>query len=322
MEKEKNKLNPVEWALHYKQIVIMLVCGLMALGIYGLSQMKKNEFPDFTIRQGIVVAACPGFTAEEIEQQVTKPLEDYIFSYKEVKKSKTQSISSDGFAVIQVQLNDDLNNKDEFWSKFKHGVSTFKSELPNSVIAIQVMDDFGDTSALLITLESEDKTYRELEGYMNDLKDRLRQIKGVGRLNVFGMQDEQISIYLDNARLSNYGLNDRTLALKLFSKGFTTSGGRLKNKKYTSPIYVGRSMNSLHDVQNIIVSATPDGHSIRLKDIATVKREYPDAESYITNNGVKCLLLSIEMKKGENIVQLATMSRLNLRRLNRPCQMM
>lgn len=304
MEKEKNKLNPVEWALHYKQIVIMLVCGLMALGIYGLSQMKKNEFPDFTIRQGIVVAACPGFTAEEIEQQVTKPLEDYIFSYKEVKKSKTQSISSDGLAVIQVQLNDDLNNKDEFWSKFKHGVSTFKSELPNSVLAIQVMDDFGDTSALLITLESEDKTYRELEGYMNDLKDRLRQIKGVGRLNVFGMQDEQISIYLDNARLSNYGLNDRTLALKLFSKGFTTSGGRLKNKKYTSPIYVGRSMNSLHDVQNIIVSATPDGHSIRLKDIATVKREYPDAESYITNNGVKCLLLSIEMKKGENIVQM------------------
>lgn len=304
MEKLKKKLNPVEWAMHYKQIVIMLVCGLMAFGIYGLSKMKKNEFPDFTIRQGIVVAACPGFTAEEIEQQVTKPLEDYIFSYKEVKKNKTQSVSTDGMAVIQVQLNDDLNNKDEFWSKFKHGVSVFKNELPKSVVAIQVMDDFGDTSALLITLESESKTYRELDDYMDNLKDRLRRIEDVGRMSVYGMQNEQISIYIDNMRLSNYGLNDQTLAMTLFSKGFTTSGGRLKDDNHTSPIYVSRSLNSLHDVQNIIVATTPDGQSVRLKDIATVKREYPQTESYITNNGTKCLLLSVEMKKGKNIVQM------------------
>lgn len=304
MENKRKKLNPVEWAMHYKQIVIMLVCGLMAFGIYGLSRMKKNEFPDFTIRQGIVVAACPGFTAEEIEQQVTKPLEDYIFSYKEVKKSKTQSVSTDGMAVIQVQLNDDLNNKDEFWNKFRHGVSVFKNELPKSVLAVQVMDDFGDTSALLITLESKDKTYRELDDYMDNLKDRLRRIEDVGRMSVYGMQDEQISIYIDNTRLTNYGLNDRTLAMTLFSKGFTTAGGRLKDENLTSPIYVSRSMNSLRDVENIIVSTTPNGHSVRLRDIATVKREYPCPESFITNNGVKCLLLSVEMKKGRNIVSM------------------
>lgn len=98
----------------------------------------------------------------EIEEQIAKPLENYIFSYKEVKKKKTQSTCKDGMAVIQVYLNDDLNNKDEFWSKFKHGINNFKGELPLGVLAIQVIDDFGDTSALLISMESEDKTYREL----------------------------------------------------------------------------------------------------------------------------------------------------------------
>ena len=75
--------------------------------------------------------------------------QDYIFSYKEVKKEKTFSTTRDGIVFVQVELNDELNNKDEFWSKFKHGVATFKSQLPPNVLAIQVMDDFGDTSALL-----------------------------------------------------------------------------------------------------------------------------------------------------------------------------
>ena len=108
------KRNFVEWAMHYRQIVILCVTCLVAFGIYSLPQMRKNEFPDFTIRQGIVVAVAPGNTAQEMVEQVAKPLEEYIFSYKEVKKEKTFSRSRDGIVYIQVQLNDDLNNQDEF----------------------------------------------------------------------------------------------------------------------------------------------------------------------------------------------------------------
>ena len=208
-------------------------------------------------------------------------------------------------AIVQVQLNDDINNKDEFWSKFKHGINDFKSKLPQSVLGVQVMDDFGDTSAFLFTMESKDKTYRELNDYMDELKDRLRRIETVGRMTVSGMQQEQISVYLDNDRLSHYGLNDRTLATTLFAKGFTTTSGRIKNKEYVSPIYITRSMNTLHDVQEIIVLSTPDGQIVRLKDVARVVKEYPAPDSYITNNGCKCLLLSVEMKKGKNIEQMA-----------------
>ena len=298
------KRNIVEWAMHYRQIIIMVVCCLIAFGIYSLPNMRKNEFPDFTIRQGIVVAVAPGNTAEEMEQQVTKPLENYIFTYKEVKKEKTFSMSRDGIVYIQVQLNDDLNNKDEFWSKFKHGVQDFKSSLPSNVMAVVVQDDFGDTSSLLITMESEEKTYRELNDYMDRLQDRLRSINSVGRLTVSGMQQEQISVTLDNERLAKYGLSDQVVAATLFQKGFTTTGGRIKSPVYTMPIHVAKSLNSVYDIEQQIVYSSPTGTNVRLKDIATVKREYPDKESQITNNGKKCLLLSVEMKKGQNIVKM------------------
>ncbi len=298
------KRNIVEWAMHYRQIVIVVVCCLVAFGVYSLPNMRKNEFPDFTIRQGIVVAVAPGNTAEEMEQQVTKPLENYIFTYKEVKKEKTYSMSRDGIVYIQVQLNDDLNNKDEFWSKFKHGVQNFKSELPQNVAAIAVQDDFGDTSSLLITMESTEKTYRELDEYMDQLQDRLRTVKSVGRLTVSGMQREQISVVLDNDRLAKYGLSDQQVATTLFQKGFVTTGGRIKTPVYTMPVHVAGSLNSVYDIGQQIVYSSPTGVNVRLKDIASVKREYPDAESRITNNGKKCILLSVEMKKGQNIVKM------------------
>ena len=67
-----------------------------------------------------------------------------------------------GMSVVQVQLNDEIEDKEEFWAKFKHGVNEFKAQLPRGVVAVMVMDDFGDSSALLITMESDDKTYRQL----------------------------------------------------------------------------------------------------------------------------------------------------------------
>lgn len=304
MNTDKKKRSIVEWAMHYRQIVILVVCVLMAFGIYGLNEMNKNEFPDFTIRQGVVVAVYPGATAEEVEDQVTRPLEDYIFSYKEVKKSKTRSISRDGMVIVQIELNDDLNDKDEFWSKFKHGINQFKQQLPPEVLAVQVMDDFGDTSALLITMESDDKTYAELDDYMDDLKLRLRSVESVGRMTVHGMQEEQISIVLDSERLKHYGLTENSLAANLFAKGFTTTAGKLKTEDCEMPVYVSRSMNSVRDIRQMIVFSDLQGNVVRLGDVADVKREYPVADSRITNNGKKCLLLSVEMKKGQNVVKM------------------
>ena len=301
MEEKKEKLSLQEWCMHYRQIVLLLVSCLVALGIYGLAHINKNEFPDFTIRQGIVVAVYPGVTAQEMEEQVTKPLEKYIFTYKEVKKEKTVSYSKEGLCIIQVELNDDLMNKDEFWSKFKHGVQDFKGDLPEGVLAIMVNDDFGDTSALLLSMESKDKTYRELNDYMNALIDSLRMVPSVGKMSVHGLQKEQISIYLNSDKLSHYGISHLLIAQQLKAKGFVTTAGRLKANGYKSPIYVDHALNKIYDVENTLVYTDAEGNNVRLKDLATVKREYVKASSFISNNGTKCILLSVEIKKGQDV---------------------
>ena len=291
-----------EICLYYRQIVILLVTCLVALGVYGLVNINKNEFPDYTVREGIVAAVYPGATSEEVEQQVTKPLERYIFSYKEVLKEKTVSYSRDGMSIIVVELNENIEDKDEFWSKFKHGVQTFKSSsLPVGVLAVRVQDDFGDVSSELISLESKDKTYRELWRYMMIMQDSLRMIPSVGKMSLTGEQNPQIDIYLDATRLSKYGISYIAVAQELAGKGFTSTGGNVGNRFYRSPIHVDESLNTIYDVENAVIYTDPRGKIVRLKDVATVKIEYPDLTKYVTVNGTKALLLSVTNKEGTNI---------------------
>ena len=121
--------------MHYRQIVILITSCLLAFGVFALVKINKNEFPDFTIRQGLVIAAYPGASVSDVEQQVTKPLENYIFTYKEVDKTKTKSFTRNGLAIIQIELNKDIDSeeKDNFWSKIKDGLKTFKASLPMGV---------------------------------------------------------------------------------------------------------------------------------------------------------------------------------------------
>ena len=302
----EKKRNIIEWAMHYRQIVVFITALLVAFGVFALDRMNKNEFPDFTVRQGVVVAVYPGANVSEMEQQVTKPLENYIFTYKEVKKAKTKSFTRDGVAIIQIELNDDINgaDKENFWSRFKLGVQQFKASLPSGVLALQVQDDFGDASSLLITMESNEKTYRELNDYMDDLKERLRDIESVGRLNVYGRQHEQISVYVDTRKLAQYGIGPSVVSTALMAKGFNTTAGAQQTPRYEAPIHVDRSLNKVNDVEQMIVYSAPDGQVVRVKDIADVRREYPAPTSLVTNNGKKCIVLSVEMKKGRSITDM------------------
>lgn len=298
-----NKRDVVEGVMHHKSIMLLLLSVLIAFGIYSLQDMPKNEFPSFTIRQGVIIGVYPGANSKEVEEQMTKPLEKFLWGFKELKKWKTYSESKDGICYVFTELNDNVPDKDEFWSKFKIRLQQFKSNLPSGVMALIANDDFGDTSALLITLESKDKTYREMHNYMTDLQDRLRTIPQVANLRVYGEQQEQIGVYIDRDRLANYGLNAATLLSSLSSQGMTIMSGSIDDHNTVRPIHLRSPLNTENDVAQQIVYSDPKGNVIRLRDIATIKREYPDADSYIKNNDTKCIVLSLEMTEGSNIVK-------------------
>ena len=300
----EKKMSWFEWPLAHYPIALLLVILLFMMGIYGMREMPKDEFPAFTIRQGVVVAVYPGATSEEIEEQVARPLERYLFTYGEVNRKKTTTTAQNGMCIVMLRLNDDVNNKDEVWSKIKHGLTLFKQSLPQGVVALVANDDFGNTSALLIAIESKERSYRELQGYTDDLGDRLRRIPSVANVRVYGEQKEQISLYVDRQRLQAYGIGQQLLFSRLQAEGITTMSGSISDTDQQIPIHIEPTQNSEEEIANHIIFSDPvSGKVVRVRDVARVVREYDNDKSYIEQDGHPCVLLSLEMTPGNNIVQ-------------------
>ena len=300
----KEKMNWLKWPLEHYSISLLIICILFVLGIFGMWDMPKDEFPHATIRQGVVVAVYPGATTEEVEQQVARPLERYIFTFGEVNRVKTTTTSQNGMCIVMVKLNDNVNNKDEVWSKIKHGLNGFKAQLPSGVLAIVVNDDFGNTSALLIAIESGQRSYRELKEYSDDLSDRLRRIPSVANVKLFGEQKEQISLYIDRQRLQAYGIGQQMLFSRLQAQGITTIAGSISDEDQQVPIHVEAQEKSEEEIANQIIFSDPaSGKVARVRDVARVVREYEPMSSRIEQDGHPCVLLSMEMTPGNNVVQ-------------------
>ncbi len=301
--KTQKKRSWVEWAMRNYRITFLLIGLLIVLGIYGLQQMPKAEFPDFTVRQGVVVGVYPGASSQEVEERLARPLERYLFTFKEVKRSKTTSASQNGLCMLMVELQPWVKDKDEVWSKIKHGINAYKKELPQGVLDVVVNDEFGETSALLIAVESARRSYRELEKLSDHLGDELRRLPSVSNVRVQGTLKEQLSLYIDHTRLSAYGISAQQLLSTLQAQGATTMSGALQGWQQDTPIHVRPSGQTEEEIGNLIVMTDHQGRTVRVKDLVEIRREYDRSSGFVEFNGHRCAVISMEMVPGENIVQ-------------------
>ncbi|HEX8425427.1 efflux RND transporter permease subunit [Hymenobacter sp.] len=302
MKEKEKKTNFIQLAMKHRQIVIILVVLLNVFGIYALMNMPRKEFPEFTVRQGLVIGILPGASSEEVEEQLATKIEDYLFSFAEVNKSKTYSQSKEGQTIVYVELNENVTATDVFWSKVRLGLTEQKLNLPTQTTLL-TNTDFGSTAALLLSIESKDKTYKELETvYLKQLESSLRRLPWLSKISHTGLRQEQISVEVDAKKLAAYGIKPGLLVQALQAEGATTYAGELEDSHFLLPVHLGTRYHTENDLAEQIVYNDQQNNVARLQDVATLRREYADPTSYIRNNGTRALIVTLEMTPGFNIV--------------------
>ena len=296
-------MNIIEKSLKYRQVTLSVLAVLFVFGVYSLFRMPRREDPKISIPQGLVVAYYPGATPEQVEQQVTKHIEECLFKFEEIRKEKTVSSSENGKVVITVELNHDVEDKDVFWNKLRHQLLILKQQkLPESVIGPIVNSEFGDTEALIIGLSGKDVPYDQLRQYARLLEDDLRTIPSVSKVKRDGEQQEQINLYFDASRMARYGLTMSSVAKVLQSQNGIYPGGNLKVDGADISFHTDGSYTSPDELSNQIVGASRTGSDIRLKDIARIERAFAEPQSKVKVGNEDAVIVSIEAQAGKNLV--------------------
>jgi multidrug efflux pump subunit AcrB/outer membrane protein TolC len=295
-------MNPIRTSLRFPQVTLVVTAMLFAVGLVALFTMPRREDPKITIRTGLVTAIYPGATSAEVEDQVTRKIEERLFRFAEVRRAKTFSTTRNGMVIVNVELNESVNDANGFWSRLRLDMAQLKSELPEGVQGPVVDSDFGDTVAVLIGIHSNNYDYRELKDYAQRIETSLRALPAVSKIQRIGDQKEQIVISESQQKLAQYGVNPQHVVQALEGRSTVQYAGRVPAQGSKVPLDASGRFSSVDSIRQLMVDVSPTGVPVYLKDLGTIDRVYEDPSEYVRINGQKTILLAVEMQDGKNIV--------------------
>jgi multidrug efflux pump subunit AcrB/outer membrane protein TolC len=308
-------VNPVRAALRYPQVTLVLSGILFVAGFYALLTMPRREDPKITIRTGIVAAIYPGATTREMEDQVTRKIEERLFRFEEIRRDKTFSTTRNGMVIVNVELNKQVKDADEFWSKLRLDMAQLKAtELPAGVRGPIVDSDFGDTVAALIAVHGGHYGYRELKDYAQTVETGLRAIPAVSKIKRIGDQKEEIDIATSSEKLAQYSVNPLKVMQALQGRNTPQFAGRVPAEQSKVSVNSGGRFQTEDEIRQVIVDVSPlTGQPVHIGDLASVERVYKDPSEYARIGGEQTILLAVEMHEGNNIVDFGNTMRATLK---------
>ncbi|MGN1262564.1 MAG: efflux RND transporter permease subunit, partial [Prevotella sp.] len=295
-------MNIIEKSLKYRQVTLSVLAVLFVFGVYSLLRMPRREDPKVSVPQALVVAYYPGASSDEVEQQVTRHIEEFLFKFEEIKKANTTSSSQNGKVVITVELNDNVDDKDLFWNKLRNELLVMKQQkLPSGVVGPVVNSEFGDTEALIIGLSGENIPYDQLRRYARMMEEDLRLVPSVSKIKRDGERDMQISILFDSSRLAQYGLTLSGVVDVIQADNEIYPAGNLKSGGTDIVFHANGTFRSTEQLAERIVGMSKTGRDVRLKDIARIERDYEEPGSMVKVGKENAVIVSIESMAGKNI---------------------
>ena len=301
---QSDRFNLSLWAIKNAAITRYLMIALLVLGIAAYFQLGQDEDPPFTFRAMVVRTLWPGATAVQVAEQVTNKIERTLQEVPNV--DKIRSFSHPGESMIIFFIKDSAPSKDipNLFYTVRKKIADSKSYLPIGVNGPYFDDDFGDTYGVIYAMSAKGYSASEVRDFTTFVRQRLLQVKDVGKVNIYGLQEEQVYVELSRKKMAQYSLTPVAVAQQLNQQNTIEAGGNVETRSFSMPIRVGGPFENIADVKAMPLRS-PSGASIRLGDIAEVRKGVVDpAQSKVRFQGEELVALGISMARGGDIVQL------------------
>jgi multidrug efflux pump subunit AcrB len=291
--------NLSDWAVRHRTLVFFFMLVCLASGVFSYFNLGRQEDPDFTIQTMVIQTVWPGATTADTMLQVTDRIEkklqetpnlDYIKSY-----------TKPGVSVVFVNLLGSTHSKDIpwIWYEVRKKVSDIARTLPDGVQGPFFNDEFGDVFGIIYGLTVDGFTQREARDFAETARSAFLGIKDVGKVEIFGAQDEQIYLYFSPAKLAALGLNFNQVLAAIADQNAVVPAGEISTENENILVEVSGALPTEGSLEAINLFV--NNRFYPLTELATVKRGYVDPPTKMFRvNGKPAIGIGVSMRSGGN----------------------
>ena len=295
-------MNIPKFSVHHSVTATMVILLIVVLGFVSYTRLGLDLMPDITYPIISVAVGYPGVTPEDIENVLTKPLEEVISTVKNVKK--VNSVSLEGFSVISVEF-EWGTNIDMAAQDIRDSIDFMKSYALPADISKPIVYKFDISMIPLLewgVIGGEDRSLKSLLRVSKDvLKNKLEQVDGVASVLVYGGEEEEVLIEIDRQKLDSLGISMDDIIMRLASENINVPGGYVEDGHRE---YILRTLAEFRDIEEIknIPITVKSKVPIYVKDVADVQKTAKEARSFVRTNTKNSVLLIVSKESGANTV--------------------
>lgn len=295
----EGRFNLSALAVRERSVTLFLVCLISLAGLVAFFKLGRAEDPAFTIKVMTIVTAWPGATAQEMQDQVAEKIEKRLQELRWYDRSETYTRPGLAFTTLTLLDSTPPSEVPEEFYQARKKISDEAKTLPAGVIGPLVNDEYSDVTFALFALKARGEPQRHLVRDAESLRQRLLHVPGVKKVNIIGEQAERIFVELSHERLATLGIGPQDVFAALNGQNALTPAGSVETRGPDVFLRLDGAFDELEKIRDTPIIA--QGRTLKLSDVATVKRGYEDPATFlIRNGGEPALLLGIIMREGWN----------------------
>ncbi len=311
-EKEPNQQNitrkfkPTYLALKNKTTVYIFTALLVFFGIYSYNQMPREAMPEIVVPYIFVQTVYPGNSPVDIENLITRPIEQELKGLKGVKKVSSASYQDVSTIIVEFNTNVTI---DQALQDTKDRVDKAKSDLPRDLDTDPLVLDFDLSEFPIMNVNiSGDFSMRDLKNYAERLQDEFESLREISEANIRGVEEREIQINVDPYKLDAVDLTFDDIAFAIQAENITIGAGEFTADRTRRVIRTVADYKNVDQIANTIIKVN-NSKPVYIRDVATVVDGYKERSTIARLNNKPVVTLSITKKSGENII--AASSKIN-----------
>jgi HAE1 family hydrophobic/amphiphilic exporter-1 len=285
--------------------ITMVIVALVVVGALSYSRLGVDLMPDISLPYVAVSIANPGVGPEEMETQVTKPIEDALSTINGI--DKVTSTSSEGVSVILAAF---VLEKDAQLAatEVREKVAAIRNTLPREIIE-PVINKFDPSAVPIVSFAILSKSGRmslpQVRQFVDDtIKVQIQQVEGVGAVDLIGGLEREIQVEVNLDRMNAQGISTAQVTQAIRGENLNMPAGRVQGKAQDFLIRTKAEFTDLPEMLDIVV-ANVGGHPVYLKDLAVVNDAFKTKRTISRINGQECVSLVVQKQSGTNTVKVA-----------------